>query len=86
MRDAQQRLGAVNVRDYVAEEIRAQLARKRISAREAARRLGWHQSQIHRRMTGTQAIGVEHLHQLACLLDIPVEQFFPPRTLPGISS
>ena len=78
--------GVVGPHLLVAEEIWARLARKRLSAREAARRLGWRQSQIHRRMTGTQAIGVEHLHQLASLLDIPVEQFFPPRTLRGISS
>jgi len=67
------------ITQYVAAEIRAQLARRRMSGHEAARRLGWHQTQMHRRMTGDRPIHAHHVFQIAQLLDVPVEQFFPPR-------
>lgn len=69
----------VDVQAYVASEIRANLARRRISPTAAARRLGWHQTQMSRRLAGQQPISVDHIHEIAELLDMPVERFFPPR-------
>lgn len=42
-------------------------------------RLGWKQQYISRRLNGTVPFDVVDLYALAELLDIEVEQFFPPR-------
>jgi len=74
---------AVDVRAHVAAEVRAELARRRISARQAARRLGWGVTATHRRVTGESPIDVQHLHEIAEMLDTPVGDFFPPRRRAG---
>ncbi len=65
------------IRQYVAAEVRAQLARKRISVRKAARLLGWGQTVLYRRVTGEIAFEASELAQVARLLEVPIEQFFP---------
>jgi transcriptional regulator with XRE-family HTH domain len=62
----------------VANEVRAQLARRRMSHSEAARRLGWKPAYMGRRMIGDTALDAVDLAQLAQLLDVPVTAFFPP--------
>jgi NAD(P)H-flavin reductase len=66
------------VRDYVATEVRAQLARKRLSVREAARRLGWGQTVLYHRVVGNIGFDVSELAAVARLLDLPIGSFFPP--------
>lgn len=74
MKDAQTDLA---VRQYVAGEVRAELARQRISVSEAARRLGWGQSVLQRRIVAERPFEAEELVKMARLLDVPVERFFP---------
>jgi transcriptional regulator with XRE-family HTH domain len=64
------------VTDTVAGEIRAHLARRRISGRQVAAQLGWSQPSTSRRLAGLTPLNVEELAQLAGLLDVPVESFF----------
>ncbi len=60
----------------VAAEVRAQLARKRVSGRQAALALGWKQPYISRRLTGEIPFDVNDLTALADLLGLPVSEFF----------
>ena len=73
------RIDSVDVRSHVAAEVRAELARRRMSVRQTAQRLGWGQTATHRRITGESPLDVQHLHEIAELLDKPIEEFFPPR-------
>lgn len=66
------------VREQVAEEVRALLARRRLSARAAARLLGWTPNYLSRRMTGVAPFDVDDLAALAKLLSVPVTTFFGP--------
>jgi transcriptional regulator with XRE-family HTH domain len=65
------------VRDHVAAEVRAELARQKLSVSEAARRLGWTQPFLQRRVMGSRTFEVSELAQVAQLLSVPIEQFFP---------
>lgn len=69
--------GALAVQNQVIEEIRVWLARRRLSARQAAFQLGWTQGYIAKRMTGRQPFDVADLAALAELLEVPVSAFFP---------
>lgn len=60
----------------VAAEVRAHLARKRISGRQAAFALGWKQPYISRRLSGDIPFDVNDLAALAELLEVPVTAFF----------
>lgn len=63
--------------DRVAEEIRALLARKRMTGRELARRLGVSPSWISYRLTGTQPIDFNDAARIAEALDVPVVALLP---------
>jgi hypothetical protein len=63
-------------RESVAGEVRAQLARRRRSARSVALELGWTQPYMSRRINGDVAFDVDDLAALAELLDVPVISFF----------
>lgn len=76
MNDSQ---NGADVRQHVAAEVRAELARRRMSLRQASSRLGWGLTATHRRITGQSPLDVAHLHQIAEMLDKRVEEFFPPR-------
>jgi transcriptional regulator with XRE-family HTH domain len=69
-------ISVVEVRQSVAAEVRAMLARKRISTREAARRMGVSQWWLQRRVTGEIPFDVGEITAVADLLDTPVETFF----------
>lgn len=62
--------------EWVADEVRAALARRRISGRQAAREIGWNPNYIARRLDGRTAFDVNDLAALAALLDVPVTTFF----------
>jgi transcriptional regulator with XRE-family HTH domain len=63
-------------RDQIAAEVRAELARQKMSVSEAARRLGWTQSFLQRRVMGDRGFEASELAAVAGLLDVPVEVFF----------
>jgi transcriptional regulator with XRE-family HTH domain len=70
----------------VANEVRANLARQRMSGRQAADKLGWRPEYMQRRLAGKVAFDVADLSALARLLDVPVTSFFsvpPVRTSSG---
>ena len=60
----------------VAGEIRARLARRRISNRWVAAQLGWSETYLSRRLTGTVPFNVDDLAALAELLSVPIKVFF----------
>lgn len=57
--------------EVVAGEVRAALARRRISGRQAARDLGWKPAYIWRRLDGRTPFDVNDLAALAQLLQVP---------------
>ena len=63
-------------RESIAAEVRAQLARRRRSARSVALELGWTQPYMSRRVNGTVPFNVDDLAALAELLDVPLISFF----------
>jgi hypothetical protein len=65
------------VRQYIATQVRMELARNRMSMREAARRLGWEPTVLYRRAIGERGFEAAELAQVARLLGVPIEQFFP---------
>jgi len=65
-----------DLRGLVAGEVRAHLARRDLTGRDAAAQLGWTQPYISRRLTGAVAFDVTDLEALATLLKIPVTVFF----------
>lgn len=62
--------------ELVAAEVRAHLARQRISGRRAAVMLGWTAPYLSRRLTGEIPFDVNDLTRVADLLDIPVAALF----------
>ncbi len=62
--------------EQVAAEVRAALARRRMSGRAAAREIGWKPAYIGRRLSGETPFDVNDLMALAALLDVPVSAFF----------
>lgn len=66
-----------SLREQAAEEIRVQLARKRISAAELARRTGMKQSTLARRMTGEIAFDLDDLELIANVLGVAVVDLLP---------
>lgn len=67
------------MREKVAEEVRALLARHRLSASELARRLGMTQRYISRRLTGETAFDVDDLERIAGILNVEVSDLLPRR-------
>ena len=61
----------------VAEEVRALMARRRISQEVAAQAIGRSQSYMSRRAKGEMPFDVTDLERLAKLLDVPVTQLLP---------
>lgn len=58
--------------ERVATEVRAELGRQRISVNELARRLGWSQPYLSRRVSGTVAFDLTDLERIANELRIGV--------------
>lgn len=66
--------------EQVAEEIRALLARRRISGRELARRMDASHSWVNFRLTGAQPITLDDLQRFADVLDVDVLDLLPRAT------
>ncbi len=60
--------GRPALQEQVAEEIRVQLARRRVSGRKLARELGWTAPYLSRRMNGRQSFTVEDLDAISRFL------------------
>lgn len=69
------------LREEVAAEVRAKLARERISGSELARQLGWSQSYTTRRLDGRIALDLDDLERIADALGVTVHDLIP-RTAP----
>jgi transcriptional regulator with XRE-family HTH domain len=63
--------------DQAAEELRALLARRRMSGRDLAKRLGVSPSWVSYRLTGTTEIGLNDLQRIAEALDVQVVDLLP---------
>jgi transcriptional regulator with XRE-family HTH domain len=65
-------------REAVAEEVRAALARRRVSASALARKLGKSQTYVWRRLSGETAFDTDDLEAIAGILDVTVVDLLPP--------
>jgi predicted XRE-type DNA-binding protein len=65
------------IRQCIATEVRAELARKQITQREAATLLRLPQGAMSLRLGGHRAFKAEELVQLATYLRVPVTTFMP---------
>ncbi len=63
--------------DLVAEEIRAMMARRRLTGQRLARVLGVSNAWVSYRLNGRQAIDLNDLERIAAALDVPVHALFP---------
>lgn len=63
------------IRQHIAAEVRAELARQRRTQREVATCLGMVQPVMQLRLSGQRSFKAEELVQLAELLGVPVGQF-----------
>lgn len=63
--------------EFAAGQLRAELARHRISDAEAARRIGVDETWVRRRKSGARAITMDDLERIARALDKPAAFFMP---------
>ncbi len=75
--DIQQRNQTLS--DRVAAEIRAEMARKQISGRELARRLGRSANWVSLKVSGSQRLDLDDLAIIATALGVTVVDLFPRR-------
>lgn len=61
--------------DFVAAQIRAEMARRLVSASQLARDIGVNETWVRRRMQGKYAITMADLEQIARALDLPASFF-----------
>lgn len=73
---------ALTLRERTAEEIRALLARRKMSATQLARHMGISQAYIWRRLSGETAFDLDDLEKIAVILDVEVTNLLPVPT-PG---
>lgn len=62
--------------DQIPAEVRAEMARQRLSGRALAVRLGWPQNRMSRRLAGVTPFTVDELMLVAAELKVPVTSFF----------
>jgi len=67
----------LSLSDRVAEEVRAMMARRRVSGRELARRLDVSAAWVSYRLTGTQPIDLNDLERIADALGVTVFDLIP---------
>ena len=84
-------VGTVPLRERVAEELRALLARRKVTPTELGRKLGRSQTWVWRRLEGEVAFDLNDLEVIADALGVAVAELFPPdvrqavRTIQGTS-
>lgn len=61
----------------VAAEVRAELARQRVSQETLCTRIGMSQSTLSRRITGDYPFDTNELAAIAAVLGVPVSKFIP---------
>ena len=61
----------------VAAEVRAELARQRVSQEALCARIGMSQSTLSRRITGEHPFDTSELAEIAEVLGVPVSRFIP---------
>ena len=82
--------GGDSLQELIAEEVRAQLGRARMSARQLAGQLGMSPMYVSRRLSGQIPFTVADLEEIARILRVPVTRFFPrsddgfPFSAPGV--
>jgi len=69
---------AATLSQMIAEEIRALMARRRMSGRQLAGKLGVSPSWVSYRLTGAQPIDVNDLSGIAKALGVGVHDLLPP--------
>lgn len=69
--------GTASLREQVAEEVRAQMARRRMSGVQLAKAMGKSQTYLWRRLNGLTAFDMDDIEQLVRLLDLSLEDLFP---------
>jgi len=65
------------VRDWIAAEVRSEIARQNRRHLDAAAILGIHKASLSNRMRAKQSFRSEELAMLADWLDVPVSKFLP---------
>jgi transcriptional regulator with XRE-family HTH domain len=68
----------LRLRDHVAEEIRALMARRRLSGVQLAARIDKSQGYLSRRLNGVQPFDVDDLEAIAGVLGVPVSALLRP--------
>jgi transcriptional regulator with XRE-family HTH domain len=63
-------------RHPIVDGVRAELARRKVSQREAGEMLGMSKQAFSKRMTGSRPFRAQELADLAAALGIPVSRFF----------
>lgn len=66
------------LRAQVAAEVRAELARQRLTQQRIVDKLGRSQAYWSRRVNGEEPFDLDDLASLAALLDVPIGRFIPP--------
>jgi transcriptional regulator with XRE-family HTH domain len=75
---AQESERSATLSSLVAEEIRALMARRRMSGRQLAEKLGVSPSWVSYRLTGERPIDMNDLDLIALHLDVDVHKLLPP--------
>ena len=70
--------GDASVREAVAEEIRVQMARRRMTGRGLARGAGLNEATVSRKLAGKYPFDVDELSAIAGVLGVPIRQLLPP--------
>jgi transcriptional regulator with XRE-family HTH domain len=68
--------------DATHNRLRQHLADTGISERELARRLGWTQARLQRRMVGDVELTITELTEIAETLGVPATRFLPEQVAP----
>lgn len=75
------------VKDHIAAEIRAEIARQRLTQTELAARMGISQAAFSRNLNGRVPLTVDFVQEVAGVLGVPISRFlnYPDSGLTGIS-
>lgn len=68
------------LRVTIAEEVRAMMGRRQMSAVQLGRKIGKSQSYMSRRLTGETAFDLDDLEAITAALDVPLGNLISPAT------
>ncbi len=69
----------MNITTTVSTEIRADMARSRVTQADLAKRLGVSQPAVSRRLNGELPWDLDQLESICALFDAPLGRYLPPR-------